>query len=248
MKTKLTKREREVKARRKMRACVRLGKALPDIEKRVNLHLGYKGIPRKKVAAATVRLMQSLLFRVGGMKAVEEHETFGVTTLQSRHVQIKGDNLHFTFIGKAGVSWKRSIVDKQLAELLSTLKAAVSPNDRLFWYYDGTQKTSLTNNDVRRWLKGFKVNPKDFRTYTANILLFNELEKRSRNKHAQKLSRSAARQQVTDAFQVVAEKMGHKVSTCRGQYVFPPLWHDYVNNGGLLTVSEPFEAGAVLKK
>jgi len=223
-------REKQQRQSRKVRACKRLHKALPAIQDRIDRQLEYSSITCRKACAAAVSVMLQAMIRVGNEDSVQEHETFGITTLHTQHVTVSSNTIHFSFIGKAGVPWKRSITDPELAQVFSELLTNPLEN-RVFWYIENGERHLLTDADVRDWLSSFKVCPKDIRTYTANLLMYQELTDRQ----AQGLSKSAAKKLVSEVFEVVASHLGHLPSTCRANYVFPELWQEYVETGGQVT-------------
>ncbi len=228
----MTPREKQKKQNRKVRACRRMHKALPSIVDRANRQLDQKTMTCRKACAAAVSMMLQTMARVGNEKSVEEHETFGVTTLHTNHVTVQGDCITLSFTGKAGVPWHKSFCDAKLAEVLRELLSSPLEN-RVFWYNENGNRVLLTDADIRNWLGSFKVCPKDIRTYTANLLMYEELNRRQ----AEGLAKSKARKQVSEAFEVVAERLGHLPSTCRANYVFPEVWEHYVETGG--QVAEP---------
>jgi len=222
----MTKREKTTKENKKRRACIRLHKKLPQILERIDTQLSHKNLTQRKVSAAVVLIMHKLMIRVGSEKSRTEHDHYGITTLLPQHVTVTGDTVQFQFVGKAGVPWNRSLADSRIAKIISELKAGAE--NQLFWYKDGTKQVDLTDNDIRDWLAPFNVNPKDLRTHKANLLMYEELMARA----TQGLSRSAARVEVRETFDLVAEHLGHQPATCRGQYVFPALWKGFVETGG----------------
>lgn len=235
-------REEKSKQRAKYEQCLRVGQKLPALERHIDRDLNRKDTPREKSAAAVVYLMRHLMMRVGSERYARENETFGASSLRVEHVRVDGDRLEFNFTGKTGVPWQRAVVDPRLATFITGLRAN-APGGRLFWYRGpGGEQLPLTERHVQEWMKTHGLRPKDLRTWHANVRMFEELERRA-TPEGQKRTRKQLRAEITAAFEVVAEEMGHDPGTCRGQYVFPPLWQTWLENGGRLAVEKPFAAG-----
>lgn len=203
----MTKREKQKRQNKKVRACKRMYKLLPDIQDRVDRQLQYNDITWRKACAAAVSVMLQSMIRVGNETSLQEHDTHGVTTLLTEHVTVQGDTIHFAFTGKAGVWWERSITDPTLAPIIEEMLSSPIEN-RVFWYNENGEKHPLTSADVRKWLNSFNVSPKDIRTYTANKMMFELTEEA---------------EEVDIALEVVAEHLGHQPATCKRNYVFPEL-------------------------
>src|SRR5207302_10360354 len=120
----------------------RFGEVLPKFRKTTNEHLSLDGFPREKVLAIMMRLINSLYIRVGSEKSVKRYKTFGITTLQNRHLTIdRKGRLVFEFVGKSHIKHRKIMVDKELASAMTELKA-LGPARKLFHYVaeDGTLK------------------------------------------------------------------------------------------------------------
>jgi DNA topoisomerase-1 len=228
----VTKREKERKWAGKRRACKRMHRCMGDIYERVDRQLGYQSMTKRRACAAAVGVMLRTMIRVGNEESVEEHDTFGITTMFAEHVQVDGDAVRFVFTGKSSVPWDVSVTHPGIAATISALLS--SPLDgRVFWYEENGERKLLYDRDVRDWLGSFKVRPKDIRTYTANKLMHAALKRRE----AEGLSKSAARAQVREAFEEVAGHLNHLPSTCRANYVLPETWEGYVESGGEVGVA-----------
>jgi len=221
----VTKREIQKRQNKKARACKRMEKLLPEIEKRIESQLQYKSITWRKSCATAVSIMLQTMIRVGNEKSCKENETYGVTTLFTEHVSVQGDVINFSFVGKSGVAWERSITDSSIAPIVQ--KMLNSPIEtpegkRVFWYEEDGEKLPLTSSDVRKWLDSFNLSPKDIRTYTANKML-HELVVNPKD--------------IEPALEIVAKHLGHQVNTCKRSYLFPELL-DTLKQG--ITISGPF--------
>jgi DNA topoisomerase I len=205
--TVVTKREKQKRQNKKVRACKRMHKLLPDIQDRIDRQLQYKNITWRKACAAAISIMLQTMIRVGNEKSLQENETYGVTTLLTKHVSVQGNKINFSFVGKAGVKWERSITDSSLAPVIQEMLNSPVEN-RVFWYEENGEKYPLKSSDVRKWLDSFNLNPKDIRTYTANKMLY-ELADNPKD--------------IEPALEIVAGHLGHQVNTCKRSYLFSEL-------------------------
>lgn len=229
----MTKREKRVKRNKKRRACARMHRYRPDIEDRIDRQLDYQSLTWRKACSAAVGSMMATMIRLGNEVSVEEHDTFGITTMFAEHVSVDGDTVRFKFTGKSSVPWDVTVEDPKIAEAISQMLD--NPLDgRVFWYEEDGERKLLKSHDVRKWLDAFNLCPKDIRTYEANRLMYAALRRRE----AEGLSKSDARAEVREAFEEVASHLNHLPSTCRANYVLPEVWKDYVESGG--QVAEPF--------
>ena len=231
------------RTKHKFQQCLKLRRALPDLDRQLARDLARADTPRQKTAAAIVVLMRRLNLRVGSERYAQTHQTFGASSLRVEHVRIEGDKIAFNFLGKKAHPWSRSLEDPDLAKFLAHLQEH-SPEGRLFWYRKKDKTISATETTATSYLRNFDVTPKDFRTYMANLRLFEELKKREQPEGA---SKSEVKRAVAEAFAVVAEELGHDVGTCRASYVFAPLWESFIEKGGRLTTRNPFSTGALKK-
>jgi len=235
----------EIKKRtmRKYEACLTLRKALSEIDAAVEKDLQRRDTPITKVAAAMVALIRQLNLRVGSESMAQTHGTFGAASLRKEHIRIEDDTVRLQFPGKKGVAWDRTVADPALVDFLRQ-QADRSPGEKLFWYNDHGEQVEVDERVPRAYLQKFGVNPKDFRTYQANLRLFEELKARELGEGAKP---SEVKKSLREAMAVVAEEMGHDPGTCRTSYIFEPLWRSYLENGGRLTVRQPFSGGALAK-
>src|SRR5207244_13254100 len=98
------------------------GKALPKIEKRLWKDLALPSLPREKVLATVVQLLEQSLIRVGNEEYARENKSFGLTTMQDRHVDVKGSKMRFRFRGKSGRQHEIDITDCRMAKIVSKLQ------------------------------------------------------------------------------------------------------------------------------
>src|SRR6266536_1653962 len=147
-------------------------KALPKIRRRVTKDLKSRGLPREKVLATVVRLLERTFIRVGNEEYARENKSFGLTTMQDRHVDVTGSKVRFRFRGKSGRRHKVAMTDKRIAKTISKLQDL--PGQDLFQYVDENGKvrdiTSQDVNDYLREITGEDFTAKDFRTWAGTVL------------------------------------------------------------------------------
>lgn len=218
------------------------GRALPAIRARVERDLALPGLPRAKLLATLVRLLESTLMRIGNAEYARQNESFGLTTLREHHVAIEGPRVFFRFRGKSGVEHRVALRDARLARILR--RAADLPGEELFQYIDedGTQR-SIESHDVNRYLReitGCDFSAKDFRTWSGSVLAARALREFPAPK-----SRSEAKRTLATAVAAVAGLLGNTRSVCRKAYVHPDVIAAYEDGSlcGILAAASDGPAG-----
>ncbi len=217
------------------------GKALPRIRRTINRDLGRRGMPKRKVLAAVVKLLETTYIRVGNEEYAEENGSFGLTTFRNKHVEVLGGKLKFTFRGKSGQNHEIKLEDKRLAKIVRRCKDI--PGSALFEYVDedGVPQ-GLESGDVNDYIgeiSGGEFTAKDFRTWggtclAANFLLC-QLEQMGDDRPTVRHIKKA----LIDVVKNVACKLGNKPATCKKYYIHPRLLESF--SGGTLTrVAERF--------
>jgi DNA topoisomerase-1 len=189
-------------------------KALPAIRRRVRADLALEGLPRRKVLAAIVRLLESTCMRIGNERYALENDSFGLTTLRNRHVRVNGARIEFRFRGKSGKFHRVAVDDPRLARIVSHCRDL--PGQDLFQYLDdGDQVQSVSSSDVNEYLRdigGGEVTAKIFRTWAGSLFVASEL---ARSEDPPTASRISA------AVREAAERLGNTPAICRKSYVHP---------------------------
>lgn len=203
----------------------RFGEFLPKLRKLTNENISLDGYPKEKVLAVVMRLINDLYIRVGSEKSVKEYKTFGVTTLRNRHLTIeKGERLNLNFVGKHSIRHRRLIVDKELATIMSDLKAL--GGSKLFNYRDEQGKARpITPRDVNDFLKKAtapEFTAKDFRTWGATVLAANELAEIGTAEN-----KTTIKKNIVSAVKKVAEHLGNTPAVCRSSYIHPVVIEAY---------------------
>jgi DNA topoisomerase-1 len=195
------------------------GKALAAIRRRVAADLALPGIPREKVLALVVRLLDATLIRVGNEEYARANGSYGLTTLRSRHVDVHGSKIQFQFRGKSGIAHRVVVAEPKLARVVRRLLDL--PGQELFQYADenGELHTidSADVNDYLRGIAGEDFSAKDFRTWYATRAALQGLER------CQAQSKTQARAEVKRVLGEIASKLGNTPAICRKSYVHPAV-------------------------
>jgi DNA topoisomerase-1 len=201
------------------------GKALPAIRREVDAALRLPGLPREKVLATVVYLLELTMMRIGNEEYARNNKSFGLTTLRNRHVRIDGSAVEFRFRGKSGVFHSVKVEDRRLARIIQ--RSRDLPGQELFHYVDdhGTAHSidSADVNDYLRAISGEDYTAKDFRTWSGTVLAalaLQEFEKFD--------SQAQAKRNIVRAIESVAERLGNTPSICRKCYVHPAIIDAYL--------------------
>ena len=201
------------------------GEALRRIRERVEEHLRLPGLPREKVLATVVRLMDSTLIRVGNQEYAKENKSFGLTTMRGKHVKVTGSRLIFNFRGKSGVLHKVGVQDRRLARIVRQCQEL--PGHELFEYLDEDAQTrTIDSTDVNEYLRdvsGGEFTAKDFRTWAGTVLASMALRE-----FATFESETQAKKNVVQAIKEVARRLGNTPAVCRKCYLHPGVLECYM--------------------
>lgn len=195
------------------------GQALPHLRGRVKRDLARNGMPREKVLAAVVTLLDATLVRVGTPRYAEQNRTYGLTTLKRKHVAVRGSRLRFQFTGKSGVTHDVSVNDARLARVVRN--CADLPGQRLFKYKDSDGEIrEIGSSDVNAYLQevtGGDFTAKDFRTWAGSVHALALLRKTPAETEA------ARKKAMVDVIRNVAQRLRNTVAVCRKCYVHPDV-------------------------
>ena len=202
------------------------GKALPAIRRRVEEDMARPGLPREKVIATLVRLLETTFIRVGNEEYARENRSYGLTTLRDQHVQVDGAKLRFRFRGKGGKTHEVDLQDPRLARIVKRCQDL--PGQELFQYEDedGEPRTvsSQDVNDYLREVSGQDFTAKDFRTWAGTVLAALALQEMEAA-----TSRKVLKANVVRAIERVAERLGNTPAICRKCYVHPAILDGYLD-------------------
>jgi DNA topoisomerase I len=229
---------REVRDEAKFDRMIAFGKALPVIHQKTDEHLALRGMPREKILAVVVRLLESSLIRVGNPEYTKQNRSYGLTTLRTRHVDVTGSNIHFKFRGKSGKLHDIAVRDRRLAGVVRKLLDL--PGQDLFQYADddGVLHT-VRSEDVNAYLHeitGQDFTAKDFRTWAATVLAARAL-----HEIGQFDSQAQAKKNVVKAVESVAMRLGNTPTICRKCYIHPAVVNAYLDGSAVEVLRERAE-------
>jgi DNA topoisomerase I len=217
---------REVRDENKYERMALFGAALSKIRKRVEADLKLPGLQRNKVLATIVQLLERTLIRVGNEEYARENKSFGLTTMQDRHVDVKGSKAQFRFRGKSGKMHEVDISDRRIAKTISKLQDL--PGQDLFQYVnDDGEIRDVTSQDVNEYLKeitGEDFTAKDFRTWAGTVLAAIAL-----NAVGAFETKKQAKANIKEAVGAVAKMLGNTPAICRKCYVHPAVFETYLD-------------------
>ena len=229
---------REVRDENKYEHMLAFGRALPRIRERVEADLRKHGLPREKVLAAIVRLLETTLIRIGNDQYAKENKSFGLTTMRDRHVDIEGSTVSFSFNGKSGVEHEVDLEDRRLARIVK--KCQEVPGQELFQYYDEDgERQTVKSDDVNAYLKeisGAEFTAKDFRTWAGTKLAAEALAE-----FEMVDSEASAKKNVVAAIERVAARLGNTTTVCRKCYVHPAVIDAYMDGDTVASVQDRVE-------
>jgi DNA topoisomerase-1 len=222
----------------KFERMIAFAEALPAIRRRCDRDLARRGLPREKVLAAVVRLLESTLIRVGNEEYARLNRSFGLTTLRDRHARVAGSKVRFRFRGKSGAMHDVGLRDRRLAAIVRRCQEL--PGQELFQYIDEDGEIhDVASDDVNGYLRditGGGFTAKDFRTWAGTVLAYRALRGLQPEDHS-----PAARRNVVQAIRMTAERLGNSPSVARGSYVHPAVLEAYLDGrlrGALVAAAE----------
>jgi DNA topoisomerase-1 len=230
---------REIRESTKYHHMLRFAESLPALREKVKQHIGLRGLPREKVLATVVQLLEATLVRIGSDKYARTNKSYGLTTLKNRHVDVKGSELRFNFRGKSGKVWRLGVRDRRIAKVIRACQEL--PGQELFQYVDDAgELRDVTSSDVNAYLReicGEDITAKDFRTWHGTVLAAMALwEFRKFD------SQAGAKRNIRDAIHRVATRLGNTPTVCRKCYVHPEILSSYIEGSLLLEVKEGVES------
>jgi DNA topoisomerase-1 len=217
---------REAREETKYERMVVFGAALPKIRKRVEEDLALPGLPKNKVLATIVSIMERTFIRVGNEEYAKQNHSYGLTTMRNKHVKVHGTRLRFNFRGKSGVQHQVELADRRLARIVKRVQDL--PGQELFGYCDENDEvrniTSQDVNDYLREITGEDFTAKDFRTWAGTVLAavaLNALDVYQTKKEA--------KANVKNAIKAVSKILGNTPTVCRKCYVHPAVLETYMS-------------------
>ena len=215
----------EVRDETKYGRLFHFGSSLSQIRARVDEDLSLPGLPREKVLATIVRLLETTLIRVGNEEYARANGSFGLTTMLEHHVKVEGARLNFRFSGKSGKSHTIQVIDRRLARLVKRIQDL--PGQDLFQYLDDTEEpqpvSSADVNEYLRLIAGQDFTAKDFRTWAGTVLAACYLAGSGAFADGEDTPKSV----VTSAVESVAKQLGNTPAICRKCYIHPSVMAAY---------------------
>ncbi len=217
---------REVRDENKYDKMIAFAKALPKIRVRTRRDLKKPGLPREKVLAAVIQLMEKTLIRVGNDEYARTNDSYGLTTLRDRHAKVKSGKVSFQFRGKHGIAHQIELDDPRLAGVVRDCQDL--PGYDLLQYVDGDcivrDIGSADVNGYLREIAGEEFTAKDFRTWAGTVLAAQALQEIKKFD-----TQAEAKRNVVAAIEKVAERLGNTKAVCRKCYVHPTILNTYLD-------------------
>ena len=215
---------RETRDETKYARMAAFGRALPKLRKQVEADLSLRGLPREKVLAAVVRVMEMTLIRVGNDEYAKTNKSFGLTTLRDRHVKFQGSSAVFEFAGKSGKVHRTGIRDRRLARIVKACQEV--PGQRLFQYIDPEgARHAVTSTDVNAYIReatGGDFTAKDFRTWAGTLDCAGRLIEAGAAENP-----AEAKRVMAACVKETASQLGNTPAVCRSSYVHPAVFDQY---------------------
>jgi DNA topoisomerase-1 len=229
---------REVRDETKYDKMIAFGQALPLIRSRTEQDLARSGLPREKVLATVVQLLEKTLIRVGNDEYAKENKSFGLTTMRDRHVAVNGSTVRFEFRGKSGRSHTIDLRNRKLVAIVKRCRDL--PGYELFQYVDedGTRQV-IDSSDVNAYIRditGEDFTAKDFRTWAGTVLAAQALREMPAE------TATEAKKQLVQAIEAVAGLLGNTRSVCRKCYIHPAIIDAYLDKSLLETLEQRADA------
>ena len=216
---------REVRDETKFSRMMAFSELLPKLRARVDADLGRPGLPREKVLATVVRLLECTNIRVGNDEYARANGSYGLTTLRDKHVEVSGGNLRFSFKGKSGKTHEVELSDRRLARIVQRCRDV--PGEELFQYLDDDGKRQTIDsgdvNDYLREISGQEFTAKDFRTWAGTMLAVEALRE-----VGPMATEREAKSAIVKAVDRVAEQLNNTRAVCRKYYIHPTVFETYL--------------------
>jgi DNA topoisomerase-1 len=233
---------RQIRDMTKFSRMISFAGALPSIRERVEKDLSLPGLPKEKVLASAVRLLETTAIRVGNDQYAKSNDSYGLTTLKEEHLTISGRVLRFHFRGKSGLEHDLELTDRKLAGILSRCQCI--DGEELFHFLDENDTVCrIHSEDVNAYLReitGEHFTAKDFRTWVGSGQAVLALEELGPSE-----SEADAKKKIVAAVKKTARKLGNRPATCRKYYVHPAILDSYEQGMLLEALGTSAEAGAL---
>jgi DNA topoisomerase-1 len=209
--------------------------ALPTIRATVAEHMSLRGLPREKVLATVVYLLERTLIRVGNDEYARNNQSYGLTTLKSDHVAVAGSEVRFQFKGKSGKEWSLAMRDRRVARIVRACQE-LPGQDLLQYFNEHKELHAVSSGDVNAYLReitGSDITAKDFRTWAGTMLMARYLSISDPFTSA-----TQAKRVMSAAVKKVAAALGNTAAVCRKSYIHPAISDAYLNGAFALKIME----------
>lgn len=224
---------REARDENKFERTAAFASALPAIRAQIAHDMALPGLPRDKVLATLVDLLEITLIRVGNDEYAKENDSYGLTTMKNEHVRVQGETLRFHFRGKSGVEHAVAVRDKRLAKIVKSVREL--PGQELFQYVaEDNSRSPVHSHDVNEYIEriaGAHFTAKDFRTWEGTMYCALALA-------AYDVAETVAdrKRNIVEAVAAVAKRLGNTPAVCKKSYIHPGVIQDYLESGALKLV------------
>ena len=226
---------REAREQSKYEHLFAFAAALPTIRATVAEHISLRGLPREKVLATVVHLLEMTLIRVGNDEYARNNQSYGLTTLKSDHVAVEGSEVRFQFTGKSGKQWSLAMRDRRVARIIRACQE-LPGQDLLQYFNEERELHAVSSGDVNAYLReitGGDITAKDFRTWAGTILMARYLAISEPFTSAMQ-----AKRVMSAAVKKVAAALGNTAAVCRKSYIHPAISDAYLSGAFVLKVME----------
>ena len=217
---------REAREQSKYEHLFAFAAALPTIRATVAEHMSLRGLPREKVLATVVHLLETTLIRVGNDEYARNNQSYGLTTLKSDHVAVEGSEVRFQFTGKSGKQWSLAMRDRRVARIIRACQE-LPGQDLLQYFNEEKDLHAVSSGDVNAYLReitGADITAKDFRTWAGTMLMARYL-----TLSEPFASMSQAKRVMSAAVKKVAAALGNTAAVCRKSYIHPAISDAYLS-------------------
>lgn len=228
----------KIRSQTKFNRMIAFASTLPLIRQKTEEHLNLRKLSREKVLATVVRLLETTCIRVGNIEYAKQNQSFGLTTMCNRHVDVSGAKVRFQFRGKSGVQHELELNDRRIARIVKQCRDL--PGYELFQYFDENgDRQTISSEDVNAYLQeitGEEFTAKDFRTWAGTVAAAEALVELGASN-----SQTEAKKNITQAIKEAAKQLGNRPATCRKYYVHPAILDAYLDSSLLSTMEQQEE-------
>ncbi|MBA3724625.1 MAG: DNA topoisomerase IB [Candidatus Levybacteria bacterium] len=228
----------ELKQQKKFSHVLDFAESLPKIREQREKDLQLQGLPKEKVVATVVWLLENTMIRVGNDEYKEENNSYGLTTIANKHAKVDKSTITFSFVGKSGVKHKVNISHRKIANIVRRCQDL--PGQDLFAYEGADGKAyDITSYDINEYLKqitGQDITAKDFRTWGGTVAAAGLLDEAG---IPEKITES--KKNIVTTVKSVAEHLRNRPATCKKYYIHPTIFEAYTNGYVVSNIREKLQ-------